>query len=500
VKLHNILTRNSLKYFFNFIAVIIVIFSLVSLNIFQETKQELLALSTQSDIDHTRDIIRNISRVIQKKVDKDFYNTLEKDPKLVKELESFLSSFITKKYQYIYLIGKKSADSEHYYFLADGSRKDKSDFGEIYTPFNQEEWQMLYKEKRGRYFEHSALEGLWITYLQPIIHQGNIEAVLVIDFSVAERQKIENALSSLTELSHNAFILFSFLFLFVLILSYIDAKREKEKELAYEKLQHLNDKLEIDIHNAVQEMRNKEKLLQQQSRLAQMGEMINMIAHQWRQPLNSISSAAITIQLKIKSVHNGISDESKREKLLAVIQKKASNIEAYSQILSSTIDDFRNFFKQDKQKKIVSIIDPIERTLFIVESALKSHSVTLVKEYHTEDEVSIYPNEIMQVMLNIIKNAQDNFQEKGIKDPLISITTTQENGELVITICDNGGGIDERIIDKIFEPYFSTKEEKNGTGLGLYMSKMMVEEHNNGSLFVENRDDGACFVIKLKKG
>ena len=230
-------------------------------------------------------------------------------------------------------------------------------------------------------------------------------------------------------------------------------------------------------------LRFRDKQLLVQSRLAQMGEMISMIAHQWRQPISTIAMGANNILIDIEL--NNIDKNSLRD--------RANDIVAKTVELSKTIDDFRNFYKPNKQSIITKLEDVIEKSLNITKSSLIHNNINIIKEYNSDEEIELYDREVMQVILNILKNAQDNIKEKDIKDPYIKITTKDR----IISICDNGGGISEDIIEKIFDPYFSTKNEKNGTGLGLYMSKTIIEEHHNGKISVQNRNDGVCFIIEL---
>lgn len=250
---------------------------------------------------------------------------------------------------------------------------------------------------------------------------------------------------------------------------------------------------------AVNNLREKEKLLQDQSRLAQMGEMINMIAHQWRQPLGAINSALFIIDTKLKMKKFDLKKEKDRKDFLKFLENKQKNIYGYVEFLSTTIDDFRNFFKQDKQKQKFPLSTCVEKSLHIVKASLEDKNIKLFKNYEVQSEVFLYQNEIIQVILNILKNSEDSFIEKNIKDRKIEISTRKNNLEFYsICICDNAGGIKENIISKIFDPYFSTKAEKNGTGLGLYISKMIVEKHHGGKLNTYNHKDGVCFEIVLK--
>ena len=248
-------------------------------------------------------------------------------------------------------------------------------------------------------------------------------------------------------------------------------------------LQGFKEMLEIKVKDEVEKNRKKDQQLIQQSRLAQMGEMISMIAHQWRQPLSSISAIAGTLSMDV------MMDEYKKE----FFQERLESIDEISQHLSSTINDFRDFYKPDKKKEIVKLEEVIRKSLSIIRTSLLNDNTEIIEEYNSKEEIELYNNELMHVILNILKNAQDKLQEMQIQDPYIKITTEDET----ISICDNGGGIPEDIMKKIFDPSFSTKSEKNGTGLGLYMSKTIVEEHLNGKLSAENTDDGVCFTIEL---
>lgn len=243
------------------------------------------------------------------------------------------------------------------------------------------------------------------------------------------------------------------------------------------------------------QVQQRERQLLQQSRMAQMGEMLSMIAHQWRQPLGAISSAVFGIQTKLAT--GKFDGQESNEELYKYLDTKHTRINEYVQFLSTTIDDFRNFFKPDKKKELVIFESPIGRALQIVESSLVSKGIDIGFTFNVNEKVAMFQNEIMQVILNIIKNAEDNFLERGTAEPKIRIETKIMPVHYEITISDNGGGISEHILANVFEPYFSTKDEKNGSGLGLYMSKMMIEEHSGGLLQVENTGEGAMFKILI---
>jgi len=261
---------------------------------------------------------------------------------------------------------------------------------------------------------------------------------------------------------------------------YRDITVKKELELIKEKFNH---DLKKQVEEQVEKNRQKDRIMMQQRRLAQMGEMINMIAHQWRQPLSSIGIVNTSIAVHVEMGHH---DNAK-------ILKLTQNISRYVKHLNATIDDFRNFFKENKQHEVSTLKEVVESTLNIVNMSLLHDNIEIVTCLTSTKPMEIYSNELKQVLLNIIKNAQDALIDKTIESPQITIKADNTK----ITISDNAGGIPEHIIDKIFDPYFSTKTKKDGTGLGLYMSKIIIEEHCRGRLNVLNDEKGAVFTIAL---
>jgi signal transduction histidine kinase len=259
------------------------------------------------------------------------------------------------------------------------------------------------------------------------------------------------------------------------------------------------DNFLIIINDITQENQLKmERLIQeqqmlQQSRLAQMGEMISMIAHQWRQPLGALASTALNMKFKLELESFDLTTQEGRDELNNFFIEKLENIEYYIENLSTTIDDFRNFYKPNKKVVMSSFKDVVGKVLKIIQTSIEVDNIVLIEEYSNEMIFEMYDNEMMQVILNILKNAQDNFKEKKISNPQIKITSIGDT----LYICDNGGGISNEILEKIFDPYFSTKSEKNGTGLGLYMSKQIIEEHHNGKLSVKNQNDGVSFTMTI---
>jgi len=260
-----------------------------------------------------------------------------------------------------------------------------------------------------------------------------------------------------------------------------------------------NKKVRMSTLLDLSEIKHKDKLLQEQTRLAQMGEMISMIAHQWRQPLGAISSSVISIQTKKVSGKFDLTQKEERDEYFNFSDTRLENISKYVQILSSTIDDFRNFFKPEKQKERVNLTSPIKRALGIVEESMKSKNITISIDFNIDKKVTIYQNEMMQVFLNILKNSEDSLVENMSRNAQIKIETKEVGKYYLISISDNGMEIPDEVLVKIFDPYFSTKDKKNGTGLGLYMSKIIVQEHNAGILKAFNIEGGVCFEIYLEK-
>ena len=228
--------------------------------------------------------------------------------------------------------------------------------------------------------------------------------------------------------------------------------------------------------------------------------MISMIAHQWRQPLGSISAVAASIKLKTSLNRFDYTTPEGIETSKLFLGEAMSKIESYVQFLTHTIDDFRNFFKPNKQKESVTLAQLVNRTLEIIGKALEINGITINVETRSNHELFTYANEVTQVILNILKNAEDVIKEREIKRAQILITIENEGSWQIISIEDNAGGIPESVLPHIFEPYFSTKSEKNGTGLGLYMSKTIIEEHCGGEILAFNTSMGAKFTIKLQEG
>jgi len=267
----------------------------------------------------------------------------------------------------------------------------------------------------------------------------------------------------------------------------IDLSELKEAQYA---LQALNENLGIQVKAQIEKNRQQEMILFQQSRHAQMGEMISMIAHQWRQPLNVLSLLAqnIVFKYKLHKLDDSVMDDFKSDSMRQILQ------------MSKTIDDFRDFFKPDKCMKVFDIKQQLANAVEMVKPIVAGHGIEI--SFRSEDglKVESFPNEFGQSIINILNNAKDVLLEScGEYTKQINVEAKRDkSGAIIVSIEDNGGGIDAQVMPYIFEPYFSTKGVKHGTGLGLYMSKIIVEEHMQGHIRVRNTAEGARFEIVLQ--
>lgn len=265
-----------------------------------------------------------------------------------------------------------------------------------------------------------------------------------------------------------------------------------------QELQELYDSMERKIKEGVIEKIETQKMMIYQSRLAQMGEMISMIAHQWRQPLGSISTLTASIRVKHALKKFDLNSDAGRAEQEAFLNETVQKIEHYLQFLTTTIDDFRNFFKPEQQGKETSLPLIVEKAMGIISKSLEEHHIALHVTILSSSTFITYETQVMQVLINILKNANDAIMERKIEQGAIWLHAYEEERFFVIEIEDNAGGIDASIMGKIFDPYFSTKSEKNGTGLGLYMAKTIIEEHCHGSLSATNTHQGVKFTIKIR--
>jgi signal transduction histidine kinase len=247
--------------------------------------------------------------------------------------------------------------------------------------------------------------------------------------------------------------------------------------------------LQKEIEKEIRKNKEHQLLMIQQNRLAQMGEMIAMIAHQWRQPLNNLALANQLLISKYKK--NRLDDKT--------VDYFRVNSKRQIDLMSTTIDDFRNFFKSEKDKQSFCVNSVIKNILDMTQAMYATDKIKInfqeIESYFSYG----HPNALGQAILNIINNAKDALVDSDIEEKSIDISIEKVNKEIVISIVDNAGGIPQEIMDKIFDPYFTTKDSKNGTGLGLYMTKMIIQDKFNAKITVANRDIGANFKIFLRE-
>jgi signal transduction histidine kinase len=243
------------------------------------------------------------------------------------------------------------------------------------------------------------------------------------------------------------------------------------------------------LSKKVHELMQKDKMLTLQSKQAVMGEMISMIAHQWRQPLSTVTLSISNLQVK-RLLGEKIDEEE--------IDRVLGNISDTVVYLSDTIDDFQTYFRPNRELREIKAEQIIEKVLAFIEPRLKKSNIEVSVNSAKDIELHTYVNELIQVLLNIVNNAIDELLSRSIENPTIKIDIEDRKEEIVIYICDNAGGIDPEYIDSIFEPYFSTKG-KNGTGLGLYMSQMIMQKQFQRDIEVHSTQKGAIFVIRVPK-
>ncbi len=259
---------------------------------------------------------------------------------------------------------------------------------------------------------------------------------------------------------------------------------EKRVALQTQKLYELNKHLEERVRQEVRKNEEKQKMLFWQSRFASLGQMMANIAHQWRQPLTELTLALFNLKRA--------SQKRDDEQVEAIYSEAKFMI----QNMSQTIEDFINFFRPDKPKEPFTVSKSIEESLQILQKTLEKEHIHIEKSIDTTLRSIGVSNELSQVIINLLQNAKDAFESKSGKK-VVRIEVVREDDFAKIVIADNAGGIEESILERIFEPYFTTKHTAKGTGLGLFMSKMIIERGLSGSIEVKNLEDGACFVIKI---
>ncbi|MCH9739529.1 MAG: GHKL domain-containing protein, partial [Epsilonproteobacteria bacterium] len=252
-------------------------------------------------------------------------------------------------------------------------------------------------------------------------------------------------------------------------------------------LKTLNDDLQIRINDAVRRVKRQNAIMAQQSRMASMGEILDTIAHQWRQPLNAVSWIMNDTMIKAQL---GKKDEINIEQ----VAKKANES---IQFLSGTIEDFRRYTDRTDIAQTFNLQKTIKDTIKLIKETLIRSKIGITLDCDPSINYKGYENDIKHVIMNLINNARDAFEDKGIKNGNIDIRVYHEKDELIIAVKDNAGGIPKTILKNIFEPYFTTKHQSKGTGLGLYMSKNLIERVHGTIEAISIINKKTTFIIKL---
>jgi len=478
--------RTKSVFFLTILIFTMIFFSIVVLFTFKEVEKRIYTDTFDFLLKEVKSFSRNIERYLLLKYD-NLLVSLKKNPEVRNDVNLYLSSYITTNFQNLFLA---YYDGKFFRVIGDGSLnpKDSFDYNERFEPSKKEMWLKAINEKRPVYFKQD-IKGIWTTYVYPVLDNNRkVAYLIVIDFSTEPLLYVESNLWILKKTL--------FLFLGVLIISIFillafllyDIKRQKQMVTLLNKLQTLNKTLEFRVRKEVEISREKDRQLIMQSRLALMGELLSMIAHQWRQPLNVIGGVVADMELDLML---GESDKDKTKKNLDTIKRMIKH-------LSSTIDDFRKFYRKDSEKREVVLNDVLKEVLNIAAATLENKKIDILINSKCSKKIKTYPNELKQVLLNLIKNAEDILMERKIPEPKIVLEIFENDDKCIIEVKDNGGGVARKYQDKIFEPYFTTKNEKNGTGLGLYMSKNIVEQRLDGVIKQYNNEEGAVFRIELR--
>lgn len=383
------------------------------------------------------------------------------------------------------LISTKYEDTDGKRFRED-FLKDIRETGESYTQYaykKPDSNESKYKLSYFKYYEK------WNWIISAGIYTDDIEDEIEIKRKDLQK-KVKN------QVAQNIILFLMFLSIAILIsiaisqrIDLILKSYENKVRTNAKELEELNQSLEEKVKEEIEKNREKEQLLVQKSKFIALGEMISNIAHQWRQPLSELSS--ILMFIKFKYSINALDSET--------MQRKSQEADRVLEYMSHTIDDFRNFFMPKKEKEEFNLLKEVQLVMNIISSTLDNYNIKVEMNIDENIKIITYLNEYKQVVLNILSNAKDILIDKNLKNPLIKITVSEDKNYVILNIEDNGGGVLVEPKGKIFEPYFTTKEDSNGTGIGLYMSKIIVEKNMKGKLRVKNINDGAQFSIYIPK-
>lgn len=272
------------------------------------------------------------------------------------------------------------------------------------------------------------------------------------------------------------------------IFAFVFVKLLKKLISSSKELESINAGVEAWMINELEKRRSQEQLKIQQARLASMGEMIRSIAHHWRQPLNVIA-------LEVQEFSDICLDKQNKK----IVDQKINTTMKQVFALSRTIDDFRELFRVSAEPVKFSVLDAIKDAIKVVEASLNQRNIKInLTTYSQNCFVVGYPNEFKQILISLFDNAKDAIKEHNRSDGLVEVKVLRTDGHIEISIIDNGMGIDSAIKDKIFDPYFSTKLDSGGTGIGLYMAKNIIEKDLNGKIVIDRENDKTVVKIQLK--
>jgi len=266
----------------------------------------------------------------------------------------------------------------------------------------------------------------------------------------------------------------------------IQSELERRNQELVETYRQLQEETTKRIRG-MEDLRERDRMMVQQNRLAAMGEMLNNIAHQWRQPLNVLGLRIQHIGLAFDA------GECSRDMVHGSISKAMEAVRH----LSQTIDDLRDISLPEKEKVVFEVEQVIAKTLSLVQETFKGANISVQVDVQGAPTVYGFPSEFSQVLLNLLMNAKDAFNERGRNEGVVTIAARVDGDRTVVTVTDNAGGIDEELLDHVFDAYFTTKRDGKGTGLGLFMSKKIVEKEMSGTISVCNTADGAQFRIAV---
>ncbi len=337
------------------------------------------------------------------------------------------------------------------------------------------------RKKSGEFYWESAT----ITPIKD--SQGRVMEYLAIKEDITERKRIEEKLEqTLMEMEVSNW---EYKRLNEDLKQEVERRKTVESELQLQKdlLQELNENLENQVRIEVKKNREKDELLLLQSRQAAMGEMIGNIAHQWRQPLNAIGLMVYDLTDAFRF------GELDRD----YVDKSESDIKLVLEHMSRTIDDFRNFFQPNKEKQYFPLAEVVKTSVSFLDASLRNSGIRVITDVNPDITLYGYSSEFAQVLLNLINNSKDAIAENQTEKPVIRISSQIKAGKAEVRVIDNAGGIPDEIMHKIFDPYFTTKEQGKGTGVGLYMSKTILERNMGGVIEARNTRTGAEFLIKI---